>query len=294
MELKQLEAFVGVADCKSFSLAAERLYLTQPTVSAHIASLEGELGTKLFDRTTRYLKLTAAGEQLYPYAVRMLELKSTALTEIASPRKFPLVIGASSVPGTYLLPEILMKFSAEHNDVPVRIKQGNSTEIEELVADGAAELGIIGQEPVTKGLTVEYLCTDELVLVTPVNEYYTGLRAENTNIERLLEEPLLLREDGSGTLQFVEKVLKIVNPDKGLNIYLRANNQETIKRMILAGAGVSIMSRYAAADIEEANHAYCYPVGITEDRSFYIIYKSGRDLRNEAAELIRLAHTVFT
>ena len=120
MNLKQLEAFVMIADNKSFSLTAEKLYLTQPTVSAYISKLESELGEKLFYRTTKEVALTEAGKKIYIYAKDIIELAEkieNAFKE--SPEEGPrrMVISASSIPGTYLLPGILAEFSSAFPNV---------------------------------------------------------------------------------------------------------------------------------------------------------------------------------
>ena len=294
MELKQLEAFAGVAECKSFSLAAQKLYLTQPTVSAHIAALERELNVKLFERTTKTLRLTDEGAALLPIATRMLRLKSIMEQQAAADEAQTLTIGASSIPSTYLLPKVLCEYARCCPGTGIQLTTGNSSHIEELVADGAVELGVIGCVPDTPGLCSEYLCRDSLVLVTPVNEYYTGLRESGTDIAGLLKEPLILREDGSGTQQFVDRVLEYTAGEHTLNISVRSNSQETIKAMVRAGMGVSIMSRYAAAEMEERGLAYCYPIDIDEDRHFYIIYRQDRERKHEVRELIQLAHCIYT
>lgn len=293
MELKQLEAFVNVADSRSFSLAAQKLYLTQPTVSSHIASLEHELGIKLFDRTTKSLKLTEQGQRMYPYAVRMIELRDAIIRETQEDGELKISIGASTIPATYLLPDVLAEYSALNPNAKYKIRQGNSSEIEEMVIDGSVEIGLIGQETGNAILKTEYLCMDSLVLVTPVNEYYTALHDKGADISRLLEEPLILREDGSGTQQFVDRVLELTKHSKGLNIPIRSNNQEAIKRMVRSGVGVSIMSYYAAAEMEQRGMAYCYPIDISENRHFYIVYRRDRELKPEVRELIRLAHSIY-
>lgn len=293
MELKQLEAFVSVAELKSFSGAAKELYLTQPTVSTHIASLENELGVKLFERTTKSLKLSEEGTRILPFAVRMTELKKAILSECAVETEPNINIGASTIPATYLLPSVLAEFAKRYPDVKYKIVQGNSSEIEERVLDGSVQFAIVGHEPLSDGITSDFLCDDALVLVTPVNEYYTALKAQNPDISRLLEEPLILREDGSGTQQFVDKVLAYVASAKGLNIPVRSNNQEAIKRMVVEGVGVSIMSVYAAAELETRKMAYCYPVDISENRHFYIIYRKDKVLAENAKRMISLAHSFY-
>lgn len=288
MELKQLEAFVSVADAKSFSGAAQVLYLTQPTVSAHVAALEKELGLRLFERTTKSVRLTEGGQSIYAYAKRMLELKTAIELRAGDSRQIILTVAASTVPGTYLLPEVLSRFSCERPEVAVKIIQGNSSEVEELVADGAAEIGFIGRLLAHSGLESLRICDDRLVLVTPVNDYYTKIYEQGADIARYLEEPLILREDGSGTQQFVDKVLAFLPGNRKLNIAIRSNNQESIKRMVTAGRGVSIMSFYAAAELEKQGLVRCFPIDISENRSFYGIYRRNAGLGEEAAYLLEM------
>ena len=106
MELKQLEAFVSVAEEGSFSAAAKRLFLTQPTVSTHIAALEKELKIRLFERTTKSLSLTEDGRHLFKLASRMLEIKGTMLEYSSEAEEDPVRLGAATIPSGYLLPAV--------------------------------------------------------------------------------------------------------------------------------------------------------------------------------------------
>ena len=117
MEFKQLEAFVAVVDYGSFSEAARRLYLTQPTISAHIRSLEDELHMKLIIRTTKKTTITAKGYQLYDSAVRMLEIRNNLLENFTGAHKHMIDLAASTIPSSYLLPELLAAFGKTHPDV---------------------------------------------------------------------------------------------------------------------------------------------------------------------------------
>ena len=109
MEFKQLEAFVAVVDYGSFSEAARKLYLTQPTISAHVRSLEEELHTKLIIRTTKKTTITTKGYQLYDSAVRMLEIRNNLLENFTGVQKHMIDLAASTIPSSYLLPEILQE-----------------------------------------------------------------------------------------------------------------------------------------------------------------------------------------
>ncbi len=291
MELKQLESFVSVADNQSFSKAAKELYLTQPTVSAHIASLERELGERLFERTTKSLKLSEFGKTVYPYAARMIDLKNNIEAEKTGGEVRPLCIGASTIPATYLLPGVLAGLSCS-NGMKFRVRQGNSSEVEEMVCDGAVEAGVIGRPTQNPGLESELLCTDSLVLVTPVNEYYTNLRKAKAGVKALLAEPMILREEGSGTQKAADSFLEKCS-DKPLNIIIRSNDQEAIKRMVASGAGVSVMSHFAAEDMEKAGKVYCYPLKLEEERCFYIIYRREKMLSDTVRGFIAAAHARY-
>ena len=291
MELKQLESFVSVADNLSFSKAAKELYLTQPTVSAHIASLEKEFGDRLFTRTTKSLKLSELGKSIYPYAVRMIELKRNIEAETTGGNGRPVCIGASTIPAAYLLPDVLAGLSSAEG-MRFRIRQGNSSEVEEMVSDGAVELGVIGRPTQDAGLESEILCADRMVLVTPVNAYYTKLRKAGTGVEKLLTEPMILREEGSGTQKAADSFLEKYS-EQPLNIIIRNNNQEAIKRMVEAGAGVSVMSYFAIEDMEAAGKVYCYPLELEEERCFYIIYRKGRTISPVLRRFITAAHLKY-
>ncbi len=291
MELKQLESFVSVADNLSFSKAAKDLFLTQPTVSAHIATLEKELGARLFERTTKSLKLSELGKAIYPYAARMIELKGNIEAMSTEGEGKPLCLGASTIPATYLLPAILAELSKE-DGMRFRIRQGNSSEVEEMVRDGAVDAGIIGRRTTDNLLESEELCTDRMVLVTPVNAYYTKLRRSSAPIEKLMIEPLILREEGSGTQKAADGFLEKYS-DRPLNIIIRNNDQEAIKRMVEAGAGVSVMSYYAAADMEKAGKVYCYPIKLDEERCFYIICRKDRQHSPSLNTFIAKAHRIY-
>lgn len=116
MEFKQLEAFVAVVDYGSFSEAARKLYLTQPTISAHVRSLEEELHTKLIIRTTKKTTITTKGYQLYDSAVRMLEIRNNLLENFTGVQKHMIDLAASTIPSSYLLPEILAAYGKTHPD----------------------------------------------------------------------------------------------------------------------------------------------------------------------------------
>ena len=145
MEFKQLEAFVAVVDYGSFSEAARRLYLTQPTISAHIRSLEDELHMKLIIRTTKKTTVTAKGYQLYDSAVRMLDIRNNLLENFTGAHKHMIDLAASTIPSSYLLPELLAAFGKAHPDVYFHSVQSDSAESISRVLDGTVDLALVGQ-----------------------------------------------------------------------------------------------------------------------------------------------------
>ena len=145
MEFKQLEAFVAVVDYGSFSEAARKLYLTQPTISAHVRSLEEELHTKLIIRTTKKTTITTKGYQLYDSAVRMLEIRNNLLENFTGVQKHMIDLAASTIPSSYLLPEILAAYGKTHPDTYFHSIQTDSAESINRVLDGTVDLALVGQ-----------------------------------------------------------------------------------------------------------------------------------------------------
>ena len=146
MDIRQLEAFVYTVKYQSFSLAAQKLYISQPTVSAHIRSLEEEFHTQLLKRTTKSLSLTPAGTKLYSYATEILTLQQKAIVELANETKPQLRIGASSVPSLYFLPELLSAYHAVHPDIRVYASCSDSLDVVHKVDDGICDIGMASRD----------------------------------------------------------------------------------------------------------------------------------------------------
>ena len=146
MNLKQLEAFARVAETKSFSEAAKRLYLTQPTVSAHVSALEKELGVCLLLRTTKEVSLTEEGKALYGYAVQMLDLEQEIREHFGRRKsgKSVLRIAASTIPSQYLLPEIMVRFRERYPGVRLSVAETDSAGVVGQIVSGEADIGFAG------------------------------------------------------------------------------------------------------------------------------------------------------
>ena len=165
MDFKQLEAFVAVVDYNSFSEAARRLYLTQPTISAHIHTLHEELDSPLIVRTTKKLSITDRGYQLYDYAVRMLHMREHVIEEFTGASKKIIELGASTIPSAYLLPELLSAFGRELPDVYFHAWQSDSTGAIQRVLDGSVDLALAGQKTEDENCCFLPFCQDDFSCV---------------------------------------------------------------------------------------------------------------------------------
>ena len=167
MDIRQLEAFVYTAKYQSFSLAAQKLYLSQPTVSSHICNLEKELHTQLLQRTTKALSMTPAGRRLYSYAAEILDLRHKAVLELTSQQEATLHIGVSSVPSLHLLPELLAAYHAQVPEVRFRTSCSDSLDVIRRVSEGGCDIGLAGTKTAAPGCGFLPVTSDELVLAAP-------------------------------------------------------------------------------------------------------------------------------
>ena len=265
MNLKQLEAFVKVAETKSFSETAKQLFLTQPTVSVHISSLEQELNTCLLVRNTRGVALSEEGKELYAYAVQMLELERKIKERFGQKKKDGNVlrIAASTVPSQYILPKIMAKFREEYPKERLKIFETDSEGVTEMILSHHADLGFNGTVLEKSKCTYLPFYEDELVVLTPADEKFRQRKEEGLPVtEWLLEEPVILREDGSGTRKEAEKMLaKLKIKMRDLQVAAVMENQETIKRSVSSGVGVTIISKLAAEEELAAGRTLAFSLG---------------------------------
>ena len=263
MEFKQLEAFVAVVDYGSFSEAARRLYLTQPTISAHIRSLEDELHMKLIIRTTKKTTVTAKGYQLYDSAVRMLDIRNNLLENFTGAHKHMIDLAASTIPSSYLLPELLAAFGKAHPDVYFHSVQSDSAESISRVLDGTVDLALVGQNTRDESCVFLPFCYDELVLATPVTDRYLSLYShlpdEPVSFRDFAKDPIIIREKGSGTKKEMDLFLEKNGIIPGnLNVVARMNDLESIKKSIVNGLGISILSSRSVTDLQKPNRVWSF------------------------------------
>ena len=279
--LKQLEIFVCVAEHSSFTAAAGELYLTQSTVSAHVAALETALGAKLFSRDVRRsVSLTPEGRRLYPAAKRVLadcaDMRVLLQNEHAEP---PLRIGASTAPAQIVLPELLSAFLKKQPDCRYLLRRGDSAQIAAAVRKGEIRIGFIGTKEELAGLSGVPVAEDRLVMVTPDTDRYRELKRRGVYGRELLGEPTVAREEGSGTDRAVVDYMRRVGfPAEKLRIVARIDNPETIRSMVEKGAGVSVLSYLAVRQQAEAGRLLCFEMDADGlRRELYMIWKKDAD-----------------
>jgi DNA-binding transcriptional LysR family regulator len=285
MTIRQLEVFLGVAQAKSFSRAAERIHLSQPTLSEHMRELEEELGVRLFVRHPRSVSLTEAGRVFGDYATRVVATLAAgrqALAELDGLQRGSLVIGASTTPGTYVLPMLIARFRDAYPGINVALRIANSRVVEERVRDGDVDVAVIGGHMLGPGeRCVAAGIVDELRLITGV-KHPIGATISRAKLAR---EPLLIREEGSATRQVMERALR----EAGITVRaaMELDHTETIKRAVMAGLGVAFVSRYAIEDEVRAKRLRVVAVDkLKIRRHFHVIHDERRPLSASARAFV--------
>ena len=281
MNLKQLEVFLAVADTASFSKGAEATFLTQSTVSQHIAALEREFGLKLLDRTSRGALLTEGGKVMREHARQILADTATlekAIHRFRGVEEAVLNVGGSNIPGDYMIPVALPLLLERFPGVQVTLVQGDSQEIQEKLLQEVVEIGVVGSIGLREELGYEPLVRDSIRLVLCNGHRWWGQK--EITLAELVEEPLILRESGSGTGKALGEALQ----ESGirltdLTIKARLGSNEAVKQAVTAGVGVAFMSELSVGrELERGELATTSVKGLQVTRSFYLVTRAGREL----------------
>lgn len=276
INLKQLEAFVATAEFSSFTKAAEELFLTQSTVSSHINALENTLGIRLIQRSARQrVMLTKEGELVYREAREILE-RCQSLQDLKKQTQCnQLIIGASSVPGQCLMPEIMSDFLAVNPNCHYMQLKGDSIRIHQYLAQGKANLGFVGIAANPREYHYHPVAEDRLVLITANKEPFQTLHRCGASGLELLHMPMILREENSGTRQEMELFLqKLQISTEQLHVVAQIDNPEAIRSSVSRGLGVSIMSVLAAREYLLSGQLLSFELG--DQGAFRKIYLTWR------------------
>ena len=296
MNLKQLEAFVQVSESGSFSKAAKELFLTQPTISAHISSLEKELNVRLFIRNTKEVSLSDDGKDLYRYAKQITDLEKAIEERFymdSDDGKHFITIAASTIPAQYLLPKVLMRYRERYPKEQIKIMETDSSEVVTQVVDHMVDVGFTGTVLEKKHCKYIPFYKDELAVITPDTPEYRILKEQNRDdIDWITRKPLILREKSSGTRKEAEKQLKNAGISmETLDIVASIANQETIKKSVKQGMGITVLSRLAA---EDEDGLLIFPIpGADGGRDINLVYNKNYQMTRSADRFIRIVKEVY-
>ncbi|MBE9547513.1 MAG: LysR family transcriptional regulator, partial [Proteobacteria bacterium] len=261
----------------SFSRAAKRVFLTQPSLTKHIKNLEESVNARIVDRRNRGIFLTPEGKILYDYAKRILKLRDEAKEKISRMKENEsgsIFISASTIPATYILPSLLNGFRSLYPDIRTYIQTSDSEETLGMILDNQSEIGFIGKRTFNRKLNVESLWMDRLVLAVPADHPWR--KKDHVTLDEISKEPFIIRERGSATREILEEYLH-KNTDRSLskfNIVCEMGSSEAVKEAIMAGLGVSIISVHAIK--RELKQGILVEVPVQDcaiQRHFYLIYK---------------------
>jgi DNA-binding transcriptional LysR family regulator len=279
MDTRQLAAFCAVVERRSFSQAAERLGVTQPAVSLQVRALEKRLGTQLLDRSGRRVEPTEAGWRLYRGAQRMLTLEDQLVAEVAASAEGALagdlVLGASTGPAAVAIPVALAEFQRQNPDVRIYLTVSDTHSVVERVAARELELGIVGAARRHRGVRFEPFFSDQVILACPPGHAFAG---RTVSLDELRQETLILMQDGAGVRQVVEDALRRQGVKlRDLDVRLELGLQESVRRAVEAGYGVTFISRTAVeADLAGGRLAEARVEGLDVTREISLASATGR------------------
>ncbi len=298
MEFKQLESFVTVVKHQSFTKAARQLFISQPTISSHIQALEEELKSQLIIRTTKSIEITQRGQELYECASNILSQRDHLMKSWAAETEQIIQLGVSSIPSAYILPEILPEFGKHFPEVYFNIHQSDSQGIIDAMNNGEYDVGMIGMPYNNRHLFTLPFYKDEMVLITPVTDYFLELQKVSdfqVTPKLLRKHPVILRENGSGTLKKADHILEHlqIQPEE-LNIIARINDQESIKNLTASGLGISFISERAAQNFvaEKRLLAFQLPKPIAT-RSLYLVMHKNLITKSYVDNFIQFVQKYF-
>ncbi|MCM3663401.1 selenium metabolism-associated LysR family transcriptional regulator [Mesobacillus subterraneus] len=272
MNLKKLEAFIMVVEKNSFSEAAAALKSSQPTVSLKIKSLEEDLGFELLDRGVSGIRPTPAGMLVYTAAkdiANRWRILEDELGEFQGTLTGTLTIGASTIPGTYLLPGWVKKFRSLYPKVEVRIEIGDSKKVLNKLQNHQVDVGIIGMEIESKQIKCKPIASDSLVLIAPNG--HPLLHAPRPDFAQVQQFEFVLREEGSGTRKMMEDYLT----EKGFSVEdlktaVSIGSTESVIAAVEAGLGISFISKLAALPAAKAGRVQIIDSFEPYQRDFYL------------------------
>jgi DNA-binding transcriptional LysR family regulator len=292
MDTRQLQAFCEVVDRKSFSLAAEKLGVTQPAVSLQVRALEKRLGTQLLDRSGRRVEPTESGLKLYRSAQRLLALEEEIVSELADDATGALdgtfEIGASTGPGGVVLSQILCQFAEVHPNLHIALSVFDTQTVVERVADRTLRFGVVVAAPPHRGVEYEPFFKDTVVLACPPGHPFAG---RTVTLDDVRGEQLIMMQEGAGVRQMIEDELRRVGTRlRDLNVRLELGLQESVTSAVRGGYGVTFISRSSVEkDLDAGMLAEARVEGLELEREIHLVRAAGRSETRAARAFLEFA-----
>jgi molybdate transport repressor ModE-like protein len=290
LSIRQLEVFVALVDHGSFTKSARQVGLSQSTVSGHVADLERRLGSTLFERERGGARLTAAGTALLQPAREVLRAERAArqaVRELSGLAGGQLLVGGSTIPATYLLPELFAQFHRIHPGISLRLLAGDSLEVLDRIRGSEIEIGAVGVEPPEREFDRVALGNDRLVLVASPDHPVAALGP--MSIDGLREFGVVSRESGSGTRA---AALRALGSGEPLRDACEMGSSEAVRAAIRAGIGPGFISELAVADDLASGHLVEIDLeGFSSSRCFYLVSRRGSVLSPAARAFLKLVQS---
>jgi DNA-binding transcriptional LysR family regulator len=287
MDFDHLVTFVEIAKQGSFSRAGQKLFRSQPAVSAQIRLLEQEYGQKLFDRVGKSIQLTAAGEALLEYAGKLLTLRNESLRAVADQASTPrgtLAIGANEATCLYVLPDIFAEYHRLHPNVQISIYRNFSHKVIEKIESGTIDVGIVTLPVKSPSLRVHPIFRDRIMLMTSPSNPLAKMKTVTS--AQIAEQPLIFPKTG-----FMRQVHdKLFRPFRShLHITMELPSVGMIKRFVAAGLGVSLISESFVRDEVRAGKAKLIAVSDMDVwRELGVVYRRDRTLPRSAMAFVNM------
>jgi len=284
MEDNRLKAFCLLVEMRSFSKAGEAILITQSAMSHLIKHLEEEIGVKLLNRSGRKVIPTPAGWVFYKQAKKILEAYKTLgddINRLIKEIKGPLNLGASTIVAKYLLPQVIYDFSKRFPEVQIDLTVSNTEAIIKELQQGNIDLGIVEGNMKNKGITLEEIADDEIVLI--VSDENPLAKKEHITQQDFLSQPFIMPKAGSGLREFIENFFQTskIEP-KDMKISITLGDPELIVQMVQSGLGISFVSKWTVfKPIKEGTIRVLKLPGESLYRKFYLV-----SLYNEPSTMV--------
>lgn len=258
MTLKKLKYVIAIAECRSISKAASELFISQPSLSSILSSIEKDLGISLFDRSTNPLSLTYAGEKYVKTAKEILTLEHNLrkeLTDVSNMKKGKITIGIPSVRGTHVLPLILPKFKEKYPGIEIHIIEGDSNYLEECLLSGKVDLVLTSLPSKDKKITCELLYEEKIMLACKKgyldSKYLLNTNSNIVNLKNLKEVDFILTKKNHRIRKLTEYLFD--HFDFNPKVVLETSNTATAFRLATSGLGICFVSEMVLSTTKPMN-----------------------------------------